>query len=137
LAKVPKHAQPDIKADYWAIFDLPEEVEPGLAAVKAAQARIDAFAKRWRDSYPAAVRCLLDGRDSLTVYLRFPREHWNRTRHSKFHRVYVRRDPPSGQGDRPAARRALLHLAGVGGAGSRLGGLARPRRREHRVRASP
>ena len=42
------------------------------------------FARRWRDSYPAAVRCLLDGRDNLTVYLRFPREHWNRIRHSNF-----------------------------------------------------
>ena len=31
-----------------------------------------------------AVRCLLDDRDSLTVYLRFPREHWNRVRHSNF-----------------------------------------------------
>jgi len=28
------------------------------------------------------VRCLLDDRDSLTVYLRFPREHWTRVRHS-------------------------------------------------------
>ena len=48
------------------------------------QKRIDAFEKRWRDSYPAAVRCLLDDRDSLTVYLRFPREHWTRVRHSNF-----------------------------------------------------
>ena len=39
---------------------------------------------RWRDSYPAAVRCLLADRDSLTVYLRFPREHWTRVRHSNF-----------------------------------------------------
>jgi putative transposase len=37
------------------------------------QGRIDAFAKRWRDSYPAAMRCLLDDRESLVVYLRFPR----------------------------------------------------------------
>ena len=49
-----------------------------------AQAKIDSFATRWRDSYPAAVRCLLDDRDSLTVYLRFPREHWIRVRHSNF-----------------------------------------------------
>src|SRR5512143_2592711 len=49
-----------------------------------AQARIDSFEKRWRDAYPAAVRCLLDDRDSLTVYLRFPREHWTRVRHSNF-----------------------------------------------------
>ena len=26
------------------------------------------------------MRCLLDDRESLTVYLRFPREHWNRVR---------------------------------------------------------
>ena len=49
-----------------------------------AQARIDAFATRWRDAYPAAVRSLLADRESLTVYLRFPREHWNRVRHSNF-----------------------------------------------------
>jgi transposase-like protein len=84
VAKVPKHAQADVKADYWAIFDLPDTIAPGLDAVAIAQQRIDAFAQRWRDSYPAAVRCLLAERDSLTVYLRFPREHWQRIRHSNF-----------------------------------------------------
>jgi hypothetical protein len=33
---------------------------------------------------PAAVRCLLADRDSLTVCLRFPREHRGRIRHSSF-----------------------------------------------------
>lgn len=84
LAKVPKNAQAEVKADYWAIFDVGDDVEPGLDAVQVVQKRIDSFAKRWRDSYPAAVRCLLDDRDSLTVYLRFPREHWTRIRHSNF-----------------------------------------------------
>ena len=84
LAKGPKNAQAEVKADYWAIFDVGDEVEPGLDAVHVVQKRIDSFAKRWRDSYPAAVRCLLDDRDSLTVYLRFPREHWTRIRHSNF-----------------------------------------------------
>ena len=84
VAKVPKNAQADVKADYWAIFDLPDTIAPGLDAVAIAQQRIDAFAQRWRDSYPAAVRCLLAERDSLTVYLRFPREHWMRIRHSNF-----------------------------------------------------
>ena len=74
LAKVPKNAQAAVKADYWAIFDVPGYV----------QKRIDAFEKRWRDSYPAAVQCLLADRDSLTVYLRCPREHWTRVRHSNF-----------------------------------------------------
>jgi putative transposase len=84
LAKVPKNAQEQVKADYWAIFELPVDVAPGPDAVAMAQARIDSFAARWRDAYPAAVRCLLDDRDSLTVYLRFPREHWTRVRHSNF-----------------------------------------------------
>jgi hypothetical protein len=83
-AKIPKNAQADVKADYWAIFDVPESVQPGPDAVAFVQARIDAFARRWQDSYPAAVRCLLADRGSLTVYLRFPREHWTRVRHSNF-----------------------------------------------------
>jgi putative transposase len=47
-----------------------------------------AFAKRWRDSYPTAVRALLDDRESLTVYLRCSCEHWNRVRHSNFERTF-------------------------------------------------
>jgi transposase-like protein len=84
LAKVPKNAQAEVKADYWAIFDVPETIEPGPDAAAFVQARIDAVARRWRDSYPAAMRCLLADRDSLTVYLRFPRDHWTRIRHSNF-----------------------------------------------------
>jgi transposase-like protein len=66
IAKVSKNAQAEVKAEYWAIFDVPDTVAPGLHAEKFVQARIDAFAKRWRDSYPAAVRCLLADRESLT-----------------------------------------------------------------------
>jgi len=54
LAKVPKNAQAQVKADYWAIFDVPDKIEPGLDAVGYVQKRIDSFEKRWRDSYPAA-----------------------------------------------------------------------------------
>jgi transposase-like protein len=67
LAKVPKNAAAQVKADYWEIFDVPDTVAPGEEAVRFVQGRIDAFARRWRDSYPAAVRCLLADRDSLTV----------------------------------------------------------------------
>ena len=84
LAKVSKNAQTEVKADYWAIFEVPEDVAPGLGAVSYVQKRIDSFASRWRESYPAAVRALLADRESLTVYLRFPREHWTRVRHSNF-----------------------------------------------------
>jgi hypothetical protein len=63
---------------------VPETIEPGLDAVAHVQASIDAFARRWRDSYPAAVRILLTDREQLTHYLRCPREHWSRVRHSNF-----------------------------------------------------
>ncbi|HET9654533.1 MAG TPA: IS256 family transposase [Kineosporiaceae bacterium] len=84
LAKIPANAQAEVKADYWAIFDVDDTIEPGLDAVAHVQARIDAFARRWRDAYPAAVRCLLADREQLTHYLRVPREHWTRVRHSNF-----------------------------------------------------
>jgi len=84
LSKIPKNAQAQVKADYWAIFDVAEDVQPGLDAVAHVQAKIDQFARRWRDSYPGAVRCVLTDRDSLTHYLRTPREHWTRVRHSNF-----------------------------------------------------
>jgi transposase-like protein len=84
LSKIPKNAQAEVKADYWAIFEVPETVEPGLDAVAHVQSKIDEFVRRWRDSYPAAVRALLSDRDSLTHYLRLPREHWTRVRHSNF-----------------------------------------------------
>jgi putative transposase len=84
LAKVPKNALAELKKDYWAIFEVPDEIEPGLDAVAFVNKRIDAVALRWRGSYPAAVRCLLADRESLTVYLRMPREHRPRIRHSNF-----------------------------------------------------
>lgn len=84
LSKVSKDAQAEVTTDYRGIFDIPEHVEPGLDAAAFVQKRIDAFVARWRDAYPAAVRALLADRESLTVYLRCPREHWNRIRHSNF-----------------------------------------------------
>ena len=49
------------------------------------------------------MRCLLDDRDSLTVYLRFPREQLDPRAPLQLHRTHLRRDAPPGQGDRPAA----------------------------------
>jgi transposase-like protein len=84
LAKVPKHAQAELKAAYWAVFDVPEDVAPGPEAVGLVQRRIDAFATKYQKLFPAAVASLLDDRAALTSYLRFPREHWQRVRHSNF-----------------------------------------------------
>ena len=84
LAKVPAHVQDEMKKAYWAMFDIPDDVKPGPCAETLAQQRIDAFAATYAKAYPAAVRCLLDDRQALTVYLRFPTEHWHRIRHSNF-----------------------------------------------------
>ena len=83
LAKVPKHAQGQVKAEYWAIFD-GIEAAPGDPAVAEATRRARAFSARWGKLYPAAVECLNDGLCYLTTHLRFPREHWKRIRHSNF-----------------------------------------------------
>jgi putative transposase len=84
LAKVPTHAQAKVKAEYWAIFDLGDDVGPGDAAVAAATRRARAFAAKWRKLYPAAVDCLQDDFEHLLTYLRFPTEHQGRIRHSNF-----------------------------------------------------
>lgn len=83
LAKVPKHAEAQVKADYWAIFD-DIGAEPGDAAVAEATRRAKAFAAKWRKLFPAAVECLEDDFCHLVTYLRFPKEHWKRIRHSNF-----------------------------------------------------
>ncbi len=83
VAKVPKHAQGRVKAEYWGIFD-GIEAAPGEPAVAEATRRAKAFGAKWGKLYPAAVECLNDGFDHLTTYLRFPKEHWKRIRHSNF-----------------------------------------------------
>jgi putative transposase len=52
---------------------------PGVA--QAGQ-RAHAFADRYDHRYPAAVACLTDTLPELTCFLRFPREHWARIRHT-------------------------------------------------------
>lgn len=80
---MPKHAQKQVKAEYWAIFDDIED-GPGDQAVAEATRRAKAFSTKWGKLYPAAVECLNDGFEHLTTYLRFPKEHWKRIRHSDF-----------------------------------------------------
>jgi transposase-like protein len=83
LAKVPKHAQGEVKAEFWGIFN-GIEAEPGSAAVAEAKRRAKRFAAKWRPLYPSAVECLEEDFSHLVTYLRFPAEHWGRIRHSNF-----------------------------------------------------
>ncbi len=88
LAKVPAEAQTEIKNAYWQLFDLDDEhsakLPPGPELVAFVQARIDVFASTYSTRYPSATKCLLTDREQLTSYLRFPREHHRRIRHSNF-----------------------------------------------------
>jgi putative transposase len=84
LAKVPAHAQATIKAEYWAIFDLGDDVVAGDAAVAQVTGRARAFGAKWRKLYPAAVDCLEADFSHLISYLRFPADHHGRIRHSNF-----------------------------------------------------
>ena len=88
LAKVPAEAQTELKGAYWKLFDLDDEhaakLNPGPELVSFVQARIEVFASTYAGRYPAAVKCLLTDREQLTSYLRFPREHHRRIRHSNF-----------------------------------------------------
>jgi putative transposase len=81
LAKVPVHAQAEVKAAYWQIFDN-IELPAGQAAVEEATRRAVAFTARYQRTYPAAVACLTSTLPELTVHLRFPPEHWQRIRHT-------------------------------------------------------
>jgi putative transposase len=81
LAKVSVHDQPQVKADFWAIFDV-GDAEPGDQALAVARRQAAAFAATWKARYPSAVACVTDDLASLTVHLRFPAEHWHRIRHS-------------------------------------------------------
>ncbi len=82
LAKVSKHDQVEVKADFWKIFDVGDE--PGDDAVAVANRQAAEFAAKWKARYPAAVACVTDDLAALTMHLRFPVEHWKRIRHSNF-----------------------------------------------------
>jgi putative transposase len=81
LARVPTHAQDEVKAAFWQIFD-DITADPGQLAVDEARRRAEAFSDRYGKRYPAAVAFLLDSLPELTTFLRFPREHWQRIRHT-------------------------------------------------------
>ena len=85
LAKIPAGMQAEVKDAFWSIFDTEDlTTPPGPDLVAIIDARIDAFADKYRALYPAAVKCLLTDREGLTAYLRFPAGHHHRIRHSNF-----------------------------------------------------
>jgi putative transposase len=85
LAKIPAGVQTEVRDGYWALFDTTDlTVEPGPRLVELVDERIAAFAAKYNDLYPAAMRILLTDSTGLTTFLRFPVEHHARVRHSNF-----------------------------------------------------
>jgi putative transposase len=80
IAKVPTHAQDQVKRDYWAVFD--DIQAEGEAAVAEGRRRAKRFIAKWQPLYPAAVACVASNLDALLVHLLFPAEHRKRIRHS-------------------------------------------------------
>ena len=77
---MPRHAQDEVKRDYWAIFDGIEA--EGEAAEAEGRKRAKRFIAKWKRLYPSAVACVEDNLDTLVAHLRFPKEHHKRIRHS-------------------------------------------------------
>jgi transposase-like protein len=85
LAKTPAGMRAEVKDAYWALFDTEGlTTQPGPRLVELVDHRITEMAGRYSATYPAAMKCLLAGREGLTAYLRFPAEHHHRIRHSNF-----------------------------------------------------
>jgi hypothetical protein len=77
--------QTEVKDAYWKLFDTEGlQTESGPELVELVDHRITEMAGRYSPTYPAAIKCLLAGREGLTAYLRFPAEHHHRIRHSNF-----------------------------------------------------
>lgn len=84
LAEIPTGMQAEIRDGYWAIFDTTDlNIEPGPRLVEIVDKRIEAFAAKYCDLDPAAMRILLTDKAG-TAYPRFPVEHHGRVRHSNF-----------------------------------------------------
>ena len=113
-----------MRGDYWEIFDIGDDVEPGEPAVAEARRRARQFEATWGSRYPGAVACVTDTLDELVAHLHYPRAHWPRIRHTNL--ISVNR--PEGWGPvevAPGRERAGAHsleAAEVGPDGSVVGG---------------
>ncbi|BDB42162.1 hypothetical protein IWGMT90018_26080 [Mycobacterium kiyosense] len=87
LAKVPKNAQAEVKADYWSIFEVPARSEGQPRRGRVCAKRLDMFEALARLLSGSGAFCSSD-RDSLTA-CGSPREHWTGAA-LQFHRADVR-----------------------------------------------
>jgi hypothetical protein len=136
LAKVPAHAQGEVKAAYWQVFDTDDvDLKPGPQLVALVQARIDTFAEHYRPSYPLGSQVPAWRPRAAHRLPALPGRAPQKDPPLQPHRAHLRGDPPTREGHRPTARRSQRPLAGVGGARPREPRLARVH--HDRKRAAP
>ena len=70
LARVPKHAQPQVAAQVRSIFAQPDAV--------TARQRLQQVADELGSRYPQVAAFLRDAEDDVLAYMAFPAEHWRR-----------------------------------------------------------
>ena len=109
LAKVPKHAQGELKGDHWAIFDKLEG--SGDEALAEGRRRARRFIAKCKPLYPAAAACVEDNLAALLAYLDSPRRAPQAHPALQPARAHPREDETSGEGDHPPPRRAELPLS--------------------------
>jgi putative transposase len=68
LAKVSAVDHDEVRADYWAIFDV-GDAQPGDHAVSVARRQAEAFAGKWGSRYPSAVVCCTSPTDVADVWV--------------------------------------------------------------------
>jgi len=123
LARVPSHAQGEVKSEFWRIFN-DIEAAPGSAAVAEARRPGEALFDQVATALPSRGRMLRGRLRSPRHIPALPGRALAAHPPQQFHRAHLRRDAPEGESDRPAPRRAELPLARVGGARPRLEGMA-------------
>ncbi|WPD18843.1 IS256 family transposase [Thermaerobacter composti] len=70
LARVPKHAQPQVAAQVRSLFAQPDAV--------TARQRLQQVADELGSRYPQVAAFLRDAEDDVLAYMAFPAEHWRR-----------------------------------------------------------
>ena len=110
-ARCPKHAWPDLLADFRAIVEAPSE-----RAARAAYAR---FLRIWKLKCPEVVDCLLEAGEELLTFYRFPRSQWRalRTTNAIERLLEEFRRRIKTQGSLPSANSVLYLFYGIWASG--------------------
>jgi len=110
LNKLPKHKQPQAKADIHNIWMAETR--------KDASEAFELFVSKYKDKYPKATQCVANDEDELLAFYDFPAEHWPHLRttnpiESTFATVRHRHRKTKGSGSRTACLSMVFKLAQV------------------------